>query len=92
MIHIRDEGGQVRTGFNFYPLASNQFGFVFKLFDSVLYMRYPFTDTNLPLGKRTGMNEFNLGPIIGTAIAIAGMLFALVMGYLIGYNDAKEGR
>jgi len=40
MIHIRDEGGQVRTGFNFYPLASNQFGFVFKLFDSVLYMRY----------------------------------------------------
>jgi hypothetical protein len=38
------------------------------------------------------MNEFNLGPIIGTALAIAGMLFALVMGYLIGYNDAKEGK
>jgi len=38
------------------------------------------------------MNEFNWESIIGTAIAIAGMLFALVMGYLIGYNDAKEGR
>ena len=38
------------------------------------------------------MNEFNWAPIVGTAIAIAGMLFALVMGYLIGYNDAKEGK
>jgi len=38
------------------------------------------------------MNEFNWGPIISTAIAIAGMLFALVMGYLMGYNDAKDGR
>ena len=32
------------------------------------------------------------GPIVGAVIAIGGMLFALVMGYLIGYNDAKEGR
>jgi hypothetical protein len=38
------------------------------------------------------MNEFSWGPIISTALAIAGMLFALVMGYLIGYNDAKEGK
>lgn len=30
--------------------------------------------------------------VIATIIAIAGMLFALVMGYLIGYNDAKDGR
>jgi hypothetical protein len=29
---------------------------------------------------------------IGCLIAIAGMMFALVMGYLIGYNDAKDGR
>jgi len=40
MIHIRDEGGAVRTGFNFYPLASNQLGFVFKLRDFVLSVRY----------------------------------------------------
>ena len=32
------------------------------------------------------------GPIVGMIIAIAGMLFALVIGYLIGYNDAKAGR
>lgn len=32
------------------------------------------------------------GPIVGAVIAIAGMAFALVIGYLIGYNDAKEGR
>ena len=38
------------------------------------------------------MKEFDWGPVIGTAIAIAGMMFALVMGYLIGYNDAKAGR
>lgn len=40
MIHIRDEGGVVRTGFNFYPISSNQFGFVFKLNDFVLFVRY----------------------------------------------------
>jgi hypothetical protein len=40
MIHIRDEGGTVRTGFNFYPRTSNQFGFVFKLNDFVLFVRY----------------------------------------------------
>jgi len=34
----------------------------------------------------------NWAPFIGAAIAIAGMLFALVLGYLIGYNDAKAGR
>ena len=36
------------------------------------------------------MNEFNWGPIIGTVIAIAGMMFALVLGYIIGYSDAKD--
>ena len=40
MIHIRDEGGIVRTGFNFYPLTSNQFGFVFKLKSFNLFVRY----------------------------------------------------
>lgn len=29
---------------------------------------------------------------IGALIAIGGMMFALVMGYLIGYNDAKAGK
>jgi hypothetical protein len=38
------------------------------------------------------MNEFSYGPIVGAVIAIAGMMFALVIGYLIGYNDAKVGR
>ena len=38
------------------------------------------------------MNKFDWAPVIGTAIAVAGMMFALVMGYLIGYNDAKAGR
>ena len=40
MIHIRDEGGIVRQGFNFYPLTSNQFGFVFKLKSFALFVRY----------------------------------------------------
>ena len=38
------------------------------------------------------MNEFNWGPVIGTVIAITGMLFASVLGYIIGYSDAKEGK
>ena len=40
MIQCRDEGGTVRNGFNFYPLSSNQFGFVFKLRSFVLFVRY----------------------------------------------------
>jgi len=40
MIHVRDEGGIIKTGFNFYPLTSNQFGFVFKLKSFVLFARY----------------------------------------------------
>jgi hypothetical protein len=38
------------------------------------------------------MNEFSWGPIVATVIAIAGMMFMLVLGYIIGYSDAKEGR
>jgi len=38
------------------------------------------------------MNEFDWGPVIGTAIAIAGMLFTLALGYVIGYSDAREGK
>ena len=38
------------------------------------------------------MKEFNWGPIVGAAIAIVGMMFALVLGYIIGYSDAKEGK
>ena len=40
MIHIREEGKDIRPGFNFYPLNSNQFGFVFKLQSFVLFVRY----------------------------------------------------
>jgi hypothetical protein len=40
MIHTREEGEPVCTGFNFYPRTSNQFGFVFKLRDFVLFVRY----------------------------------------------------
>ena len=37
------------------------------------------------------MND-QFGYFIGCVIAIGGMMFALVMGYLIGYNDAKDRR
>jgi len=37
------------------------------------------------------MND-QFGYFIGCVIAIVGMVFALVMGYLIGYNDAKDRR
>ena len=31
MMHIRDEGEQIKFGFNFYPFKSNSFGFVLWL-------------------------------------------------------------
>lgn len=37
------------------------------------------------------MND-HLAPFIGALIAIVGMFFAFVMGYLMGYSDAKTGR
>jgi len=37
------------------------------------------------------MND-QFAQFIGCLIAIGGMMFALVMGYLIGYNDAKDRR
>jgi hypothetical protein len=40
MIYVRDEGGIIHTGFNFYPLSSNQFGFVLKIFKSLFVIRY----------------------------------------------------
>jgi hypothetical protein len=46
MIHIREEGETVRTGFNFYPKGSNQVGFVFRLGKFVACARY-----NKHLGK-----------------------------------------
>ena len=36
--------------------------------------------------------EMSWGPIVGMIIAIAGMFFALAIGYVIGYNDAKDGK
>ena len=46
MIHIRDECGKVRNGFNFYPLSSNQVGVVVKFGNTLLTLRY-----NKKLGK-----------------------------------------
>lgn len=37
------------------------------------------------------MNE-QFAYFLGCVISIVGMLFALVVGYYIGYNDAKQGR
>jgi uncharacterized membrane protein len=37
------------------------------------------------------MND-HYGQWVAAIIAIGGMLFAWVMGYLTGYNDAKDGR
>jgi hypothetical protein len=34
----------------------------------------------------------NWGPIIGTAIALVAILFAVFLGYIIGHSDAKEGK
>jgi hypothetical protein len=31
MIHIRDEGEIIKTGFNFYPFKSSHFGFKFYI-------------------------------------------------------------
>lgn len=46
MIHIREEGEHIRTGFNFYPKVSNQVGVVIKFGNFVLFARY-----NRHLGK-----------------------------------------
>lgn len=40
MFHIREEGDQVRWGFNFYPLRSAQAGFLFYGFGKVWWCRY----------------------------------------------------
>lgn len=40
MFHIRDEGEQIGWGFNFYPLRSRQFGFVFIGFGRAWWCRY----------------------------------------------------
>ncbi|CAB4170464.1 hypothetical protein UFOVP908_63 [uncultured Caudovirales phage] len=46
MIHIREEGENIQTGFNFYPKGSNQVGVVIRFGDLVLFARY-----NRHLGK-----------------------------------------
>ena len=54
MIHIREEGENIQTGFNFYPKGSNQVGVVIRFGDLVLFARY-----NRHLGKFKfhGVNE-----------------------------------
>jgi hypothetical protein len=34
----------------------------------------------------------NYGPYIGTIVIMAVVLFAWALGYLMGYNNAKDGK
>ena len=44
MFNIRDEGEQIKNGFNFYPLRStNSFGFIFRLNNKTFWLRYSKT-------------------------------------------------
>lgn len=40
MIYLREEGEVIRMGINIYPKSSNQLGFVLRVFDSILFVRY----------------------------------------------------
>jgi hypothetical protein len=40
MFNIRDEGEQVKQGFNFYPLKSSHIGFVLRIKDRTYTVRY----------------------------------------------------
>ena len=51
MMYVRDEGGIIHTGFNFYPLSSNQFGFVLKIFKSLFVVRYNKKQKRLTIYK-----------------------------------------
>ena len=61
MIHIRQEGGVIRNGFNFYPLTdTSSFGFVFRygkklpivnLGSKVFWFRYSKKNKKWIIGK-----------------------------------------
>ena len=54
MIHIRDEGEILNTGFNFYPLNSNHFGFKFYLAGKKSWqLRYSKLTGLLWMGKKS---------------------------------------
>jgi len=40
MIYVRDEGQKMKNGINFYPLSSNHVGFVIRLNNNALFVRY----------------------------------------------------
>lgn len=40
MFNIRDEGELVHPGFNFYPLKSRNIGFIFRIKDKFICIRY----------------------------------------------------
>ena len=40
MIYVRDEGQKMKNGINFYPLSSNHVGFVIRLYNNALFVRY----------------------------------------------------
>ena len=52
MIYLREEGQAIRTGFNFYPLKSNQFGLVFKIKNKILTARYNKLQGNFKFNMR----------------------------------------
>ena len=54
MIHIRDEGEILNTGFNFYPLNSSHFGFKFYLAGKKSWqLRYSKPTGLLWMGKKS---------------------------------------
>ena len=40
MIYVRDEGQKMKNGINFYPLSSKHVGFVIRLYNNALFVRY----------------------------------------------------
>jgi hypothetical protein len=40
MFNIRDEGAEVKQGFNFYPTKSNHIGFVLRIKHKFITVRY----------------------------------------------------
>jgi len=39
-VNVRDEGQKIKNGINFYPLSSNHVGFVIRLYNNALFVRY----------------------------------------------------
>ena len=52
MIHITQEGGVIRNGFNFYPLTDkSSFGFRFRYGSKIFWLRYSKVTKRLTVGS-----------------------------------------